>query len=112
VLLSTNKPDHSRSRVVPRCLNPVWDEVLTFEAGSLDSVLASGVHVSVMDHDVVGSDDHLGEAYAPLDALRSASIDYVVIGRPRGESKTIEGPAMPAGCMWPTHSCRCNELCR
>jgi len=59
-----------KSRVVPKTLEPVWNEVLEFSSSRLDDVLRHGLSLKVMDKDTLTKDDALGEVHVALDALR------------------------------------------
>jgi len=59
-----------RSRVVPRSLNPRWDEMFEFE-GSLRDLTSELLQVVVLDRDCITRDDPLGSASVSLFDLRS-----------------------------------------
>lgn len=62
--------EEQRTRHVPKTLDPVWNETLTFTSCTLDELLRHGIHLRVMDKDWVTKDDSLGEMTVMLDALR------------------------------------------
>ena len=64
---------HKRqTKVVPKSLDPRWDERLLFP-GALAELQATTLVIKVRDKDKVGFDDHLGEVRVPLAPLRSSS---------------------------------------
>ena len=65
-----------RTKTIPRCLNPVWNETFSFEVTANENEARElELHVmSVMDYDVVGSDDFLGLCVIQLkDLLKSGT---------------------------------------
>ena len=46
-----------RTTVKKKTLNPVWDEMFSFEVVTIDTTLI----FDVLDHNFIGSDDYLGQ---------------------------------------------------
>lgn len=57
-----------KSRVVKKCLNPLWDEEFSFRVDDLSEELA----VSVMDEDKYFNDDFVGQIKVPMSAVLDA----------------------------------------
>merc|ERR1719162_2641701 len=76
--VSVGKKDvHKRqTKVVPKSLDPRWDERLLFP-GTLAELQATTLVIKVRDKDRVGFDDHLGEVHVPLEPLgRSSRLEF------------------------------------
>ena len=71
VVCSCGKAASKKSKVLKKTLNPVWDETLTLAQQSLGDVLAAGLTLKVMNHDMLSSDNELGEVKVSLEPLRT-----------------------------------------
>ena len=72
VSVGTKDVHKRQTKVVPKSLDPRWDERLLFP-GALAELQATTLVIKVRDKDKVGFDDHLGEVRVPLAPLRSSS---------------------------------------
>ena len=59
-----------RSRTVRRSLDPKWDEELTFQ-GRLSTMINSGLLLRIFDHDMLTSDDLIGDVRVSLEELKT-----------------------------------------
>eukprot|EP01098_Paradermamoeba_levis_P010118 TRINITY_DN4234_c2_g1_i1.p1 TRINITY_DN4234_c2_g1~~TRINITY_DN4234_c2_g1_i1.p1 ORF type:complete len:168 (-),score=56.70 TRINITY_DN4234_c2_g1_i1:4-507(-) len=64
IILKLNGEQTKKTKVKPETLNPVWDDVISFYAFTLDLL-----EFKVMDKDRVGSDDFMGTCSLDLKGL-------------------------------------------
>ena len=66
ILLLPDKKNKLETRVKRKMINPVWNEVFTFEGIPQDKLVARTLHLQVIDHDRFSRNDPLGETELPL----------------------------------------------
>ncbi|KAL0904697.1 hypothetical protein M5K25_026833 [Dendrobium thyrsiflorum] len=73
-----------KTKVIKRCLNPVWNEELTFSIKGP----VTDLKLEVFDHDRFKFDDKMGHAYLSLQPIMSASKLKRALKLSTGESET------------------------
>ena len=77
-----------RTHVVRKSLDPVWGETLEFGGVKLGDVVARGIRLELLDHDVFSRHDPLGELVVDLSQL--ATVDSWVYSEALPTQGTVE----------------------
>eukprot|EP00276_Gloeochaete_wittrockiana_P006552 CAMPEP_0184647918 /NCGR_PEP_ID=MMETSP0308-20130426/4955_1 /TAXON_ID=38269 /ORGANISM="Gloeochaete witrockiana, Strain SAG 46.84" /LENGTH=1549 /DNA_ID=CAMNT_0027079331 /DNA_START=314 /DNA_END=4963 /DNA_ORIENTATION=- len=79
-----------KSHIIWKSLSPTWDEIFTVRVDDPQSVLC----VTIMDKDLVGSDDYMGEVTVPLSrlSLETTFDEWLkVVSKSSGDAEAVSG---------------------
>ncbi|KAG9448591.1 hypothetical protein H6P81_008556 [Aristolochia fimbriata] len=85
----------AKTRVINSCLNPVWNEELTFSVTEPLGILK----LEVFDKDRFKADDKMGHAYVDLQAIASAARLKQVLQASVGETKIRKVVPSKENCL-------------
>ncbi|KAF7262683.1 hypothetical protein EG68_00145 [Paragonimus skrjabini miyazakii] len=95
ILPGSHNSPRPRTSTRPQCLNPVWNEALTFEPFDEKNIHQKTLRLAVLDEDLYGS-DWLGEYWLPLSRLTSDRLtDFSV---PLGPKKPLQRGELDLAC--------------
>ncbi|TPP58460.1 Rabphilin-3A [Fasciola gigantica] len=95
ILPSSHNSARPRTSTRPQCLNPVWNEALTFEPFEEKNMHQKTLRLAVLDEDLYGS-DWLGEYWLSLSRLTSDRLtDFAV---PLGPRKPLHRGEFDLAC--------------
>lgn len=106
VLLLPDKKHKLETRVKRKMLNPVWNEVFTFEGFPQQKLLQRTLYLQVLDYDRFSRNDPIGEVELPLLdlPLQSEPVPFVKKLSPCKRSVDYLGDLLISMCYNPTSS--------
>ncbi|XP_057314899.1 synaptotagmin-7-like [Hydractinia symbiolongicarpus] len=107
VLLLPDKKNKLETRVKRKRLNPVWNEVFTFEGFPHQKLVQRTLYLQVLDYDRFSRNDPIGEIELPLADvhLQSEPVPFVKKLNPCKRSADYLGDLLISMCYNPTSSC-------
>ncbi|XP_002160708.2 synaptotagmin-7 [Hydra vulgaris] len=107
VLLLPDRKNKLETRVKRKKLNPIWNEVFTFEGFPYQKLLQRSVYLQVLDYDRFSRNDPIGEIEVALSdiELQSEPVPFVKKLKPCKGSTDYLGDLLISMCYNPT-SCR------